>query len=106
MFAVDEHGNTLGGIRTPYVDVPIATLTGLGNGPAPGAPPVSFFCFISGQTVPFPGEKLAALYPRHGRFVFPYLFATLESVHAKFLLWPDAIALLRAAVQSDIGRRP
>ena len=31
VFAIDSHGNTLGGIRTPLVDAPIAKLTGTGQ---------------------------------------------------------------------------
>ena len=34
-FAVDDHGNARGGIRTPHVDVPAAVLSGLGNDGAP-----------------------------------------------------------------------
>jgi hypothetical protein len=103
-FALDEHGIALGGIRTPYVDVPIAALAGVGNGPAPGAPPFSVFCSAFGVTVPFTDEELAELYPTHGSFVWRYVFASLEAVHSRFLLWPDARALLRAAARSDIGR--
>jgi hypothetical protein len=41
----DEHGNALGGIRTPYVDVPIAALSGLGQ-------TGSILCLLFGTTVP------------------------------------------------------
>jgi hypothetical protein len=54
-------------------------------------------------TVPFTAEELAELYPTHASFVWRYLFSTLEAVHARFLLWPDALALLRAAALSDVG---
>jgi hypothetical protein len=103
-FALDEHGIALGGIRTPYVDVPIATLAGVGNGPAPNSPPFSVFCSAFGLTIPFSDAELAELYPNHGSFVWRYVFASLEAAHSRFLLWPDALALLRAAVRSDIGR--
>lgn len=102
-FAVDAHGIALGGIRTPYVDVPIATLTGVGNGPAPGAPPFSVFCSAFGVTIPFSDEELAELYPTHTSFVWRYFFASLKAVRSRFLLWPDARALLRAAAGSDVG---
>jgi hypothetical protein len=94
----------LGGIRHPYVDVPIATLTGIGNGAAEGAPRFSAFCSAFGVTIPFSDEKLAELYPTHGSFVWRYALATLEAVHSRFLLRTDAVALLKAAVQSDVGR--
>jgi hypothetical protein len=46
VLARDEFGNALGGIRTPLLDAPIATLTGEPNTGA-------FFCFLFGKTIPF-----------------------------------------------------
>lgn len=102
-FAVDEHGNALGGIRTPYVDAPIATLTGIGNGAAPGAPALSSFCGAFGVTIPFSDEKLAELYPTHKSWVKAFRRATRDAVRSTFLLKRDAKRLNAAAKQSDIG---
>lgn len=102
-FAVDEHGNARGGIRTPYVDAPIATLTGIGNGAAPGAPSFSRFCDAFGVTIPFTGEELATLYPTHKSYVKAFRRATRDAVRSKFLLKRDAKLLIRAAKKSDIG---
>src|SRR5262249_28140960 len=55
-FVVDEHGNVRGGIRNPWVDVPVAKLVGLGNSGAG-------FAFLVGITEPFDAAKLARLYP-------------------------------------------
>ena len=52
----DEHGNAKGGLRSPWVDVPTAVLTGIG---ATGGG----FTFLFGVTRPFDAAKLAALYP-------------------------------------------
>ncbi|HXK21405.1 MAG TPA: alpha/beta hydrolase domain-containing protein [Myxococcota bacterium] len=104
VYASDDNGNTLGGIRTPYVDVPIAKLTGTGNGPAPGAPPISANCVLFGQTVPFTEEQLAALYPNHGTYVVRFFSAALQAVFSQYLLLPDALHLLQAAAQSDIAK--
>ena len=52
----DEHGIALGGLRTPWVDVPTATLSGLG---AQG----EGFAFLFGITDAFDAQKLATLYP-------------------------------------------
>jgi hypothetical protein len=104
VFAADAYGNTRGGIRTPFVDVPLAKLTGIGNGAAPGAPEISRFCSIFGQTVPFTAAQIARLYPRHSVFVLKYLFASLKAVWSGYLLAPDALHLLRAAADSDIGQ--
>jgi hypothetical protein len=102
-FATDEHGNVRGGIRTPFLDVPVAKLTGTGNGPAPAAPPTSGFCGIFGQTVPFTAEQLAALYPSHGAFVWTFAVAGLRAFEQGHLTRPDVFNLVGAAIQSDIG---
>jgi len=52
----NEHGNVKGGLRTPWVDVPTAVLTGIG---ATGGG----FTFLFGVTRPFDGSQLEALYP-------------------------------------------
>ena len=82
-FVVDEHGNARGGIRTPHVDVPIATLSGLGNGGAP----ISFLC---GTTIPFSAEKLASLYASKADYCAKFDAATDAAVAAGFFLEADA----------------
>ena len=52
----DAHGNATGGIRTPSVDVPVATITGLRN--AGGS-----FCSLFGTTTPFDAATLAGPVP-------------------------------------------
>ena len=104
VFTVDAHGNTVGGIRTPLVDAPIAKLLGAGNTGAPGAPSTSMFCFLFGETVPFTAAELTALYPNHASYVSRFYLANVNAVNSQFLLQADADALLRAAVQSDIRR--
>ena len=104
VYASDARGNTLGGIRTPYVDVPIAKLLGTGNTAAPGSPPSSAFCFLFGQTIPFTEAELDALYPNHVSYVVPFALAGLDTVHSQFLQIEDWWALFRAAALSDIGK--
>jgi Alpha/beta hydrolase domain len=55
-FARDQYGIALGGVRTPWVDAPIATLSGLGQR-------VRGFGFLFGSTRKFTGSQLAARYP-------------------------------------------
>jgi hypothetical protein len=52
----DANGNTKGGIRTPWVDAPIARLSGSGNTGGP-------YGFLVGSTQPFDAATLARLYP-------------------------------------------
>ncbi|MCB1843854.1 MAG: hypothetical protein KDI09_12900, partial [Halioglobus sp.] len=46
-FELDNLGNVLGGVRTPYVDVPIAILSGEGQPQDPFNPEDRNFCFLS-----------------------------------------------------------
>lgn len=56
-YVVDGHGIARGGIRTPWVDVPLATLTGLAPAGGPG------FAFLFGHSQLFDSATVAALYP-------------------------------------------
>ena len=82
-FVVDEHGNARGGIRTPHVDVPIATLSGLGNGGAPLAR-------LCGTTIPFPREMLASMYTDKADYCARFDAATDDAVAKGFFLGADA----------------
>jgi len=92
----DAHGNALGGIRTPQVDVPIATLSGELAGLS--------VCSLFGQTVPFDAATLAALYPSHAAYVSAFSAAADAAVQAGFVLPPDATLMKEAAAASSIGQ--
>lgn len=95
-FVVDANGNVQGGVRTPAVDVPVATLSGLGQSG-------SSFCFLFGTTSPFSAAKLAALYPTHARFVARWAADTEADAVAGYLRPADAAELVSAAANSTIG---
>jgi hypothetical protein len=95
MIARDAFGNAMGGIRTPQVDVPIATFTGLQSG--------SILCLLFGTTTPFDAARLASLYPTHRAFVFSYRKAVSHAVKSGHILQPDAKLMRRWADGSDIG---
>ncbi|MCJ7436991.1 MAG: hypothetical protein MUP97_04415 [Acidimicrobiia bacterium] len=69
----DEHGIALGGIRTPLVEAPIATLSSEG---ATGGT----FCRVFGTTVPFDAATLSSLYPTHADYVAKFNQATDRAV--------------------------
>jgi hypothetical protein len=102
-YAKDANGNTLGGVRTPHVDAPIAKLGGFGNTAANGAL-ISQFCRLFGSTEPYPPEQLAALYKNHGQFVSAWGQATRNLVKDGFLLKADGDELTQSAVHSQIGK--
>lgn len=92
--ARDVHGNALGGIRTPQVDVPIATFSGDGKG--------SIVCLLFGSTTPFDASMLAELYPTENDYVDAFSAAADRAVQAGFVLAPDA-ALMKAAAASGFA---
>jgi hypothetical protein len=102
-YAKDANGNTIGGVRTPHVDAPIAVLGGIGNSGANGEL-ISQFCRLFGSTVPYPPQQLAAPYKNHGQFVSAWGQATRNLVKAGFLLKGDENELTQSAVHSPIGK--
>jgi hypothetical protein len=67
LMALDEHGNAKGGIRNPYVDVPVAKYTARNTAAASGGNPQ--LCGLSVYQTPFPAAKLRALYGNKDKFV-------------------------------------
>jgi Alpha/beta hydrolase domain len=94
--ARDAHGNALGGIRTPLVDVPIATLDGRPNNGGP-------FCNLFGHTGPFTPPVLSSLYSSHAQYVAAFDRATRRAVTNGFLLPQDAQHLEAAAASSGVS---
>jgi hypothetical protein len=88
----DERGNALGGVRTPHVDVPVATLSGIGNS-----------CFLFGTTAPFDAATLAAAYDDHAAFVAAWNKATTKAVRHGVILAEDAKRLRAVAKESSVG---
>jgi hypothetical protein len=96
--ARDAHGNAIGGIRTPHVDVPVATLLGEAANPGPS------FCSAFGATIAFSPEKLASLYHNHGDFLTQWKRATNSAVAAGFLTPEDGRLIAISPSSSNIGR--
>jgi hypothetical protein len=88
---LDAHGIAVGGVRTPWVDVPAART----SGPAPDESPMSFL-FGSGEV--FDAETLAGLYPG-GRPEYLERFTTAldQAIHAGHLLSADRDEILDLA---------
>ncbi len=104
-FVLDASGNVQGGIRTPYVDVPVAKLSGLGQ---PGSMETithggNSFCFLFGTTTLFDSATLSALYPSHASYVAAVNASTDSAVAQGFLLATDAELIKKAAEDSTIG---
>jgi len=93
-FRLDQHGNAIGGIRTPWVEVPTALLSGLGQtGEA--------FAMLFGRTEPFDDPTLSALYPGGNAEYVERFEASLDaSIAAGFILAEDRTEILELAADS------
>lgn len=87
----DANGNALGGIRTPWLDVPVATYSGMGN--SGGA-----IAGLVGSTVAFDSAQLRALYP-DGAHAYLDAFAKhlAEAVASGFILSDDVGEIIGVA---------
>jgi hypothetical protein len=92
----DPDGNALGGVRTPAVEAPIATLSGE---PDEGE---SVICSLFGSTTPFTRPQLLARYPTHAVYVEEVTAAADEAVAAGFLRPADRDAIIADAEDAPI----
>lgn len=81
----DAKGNALGGVRLPFLEVPIAVLSG--EGPLAS----------NGQTIPFDKATLNALYPSADDYVRAVKFASQTAIDGGFLLPEDAETIVENA---------
>lgn len=90
----DAQGNALGGVRSPQVDAPVATLTGINSGPG--------LCRLFGSTAPLSAAQLEALYPNHAAFVAAWAGSLARLQQEGFLLPADVAELLASGVNASI----
>lgn len=88
----DDYGIARGGIRTPHVDVPLSTLSGLGQSG-------ETFCGLFGTTTRFTADVLTSLYPTTDDFVAKWNAATDAAVESGVFLEEDAAKIKEAAAQ-------
>ncbi len=99
----DVHGNVIGGIRLPQMDLPIATYAPQ-NSLDPSVPPIlnslgGLFCVLTATSEPFDDATVAALYPDRELFVADFNQKIDDLLAARFLL-PEDAAKLRLFVES------
>ena len=82
----DADGNALGGVRTPLVDMPMDTLSGV---PASS----SVFCMLLGSTVPLSDLRVGELYSSRAEYQQLYEASANEAIAAGFVLEDDHAAL-------------
>ena len=94
-FALDDHGNVLGGVRTPAVDVPVATLSQVA---APGS---SVLCTLFGSTTPFSAPVLSNLYGTKAHYVARYTADLDRAIAGRYLLPSERPSLLAEAQRAQ-----
>ena len=92
----NSDGIAIGGIRTPPVDVPVATLSG-----APG-PKSSTICLLVGSTKPFSTARLKELYSSPATYQQRFDTSADATIKAGFVTPQDRAALLAFAEPSKI----
>jgi hypothetical protein len=93
-FRTDELGLAVGGIRTPWVEVPAAFMSGLGQSG-------ESFAMLFGRTDPFDDVALQALYPGGQEEYLKQFEASLDAaIAAGFILDDDRTEILGVAAAS------
>jgi Alpha/beta hydrolase domain len=96
----DRFGNALGGLRTPFVDVPTAMFS-----PTDGSAhdtPLSEVCPLMGFSIPFSHTTLHALLPSHAAYVARVSREANELVRRGFWVASDAAQVVRQAAASEV----
>lgn len=92
-------GIAIGGIRTPFVDVPIGVHSGKGNGPLNNAN-----CLLLGTSIPYDEATLKSLYPNHGSYVSQVIQSTKNAVKQGFITKKDSVEIIQNATKSNVGK--
>jgi hypothetical protein len=93
-----EHGIARGGIRTPWVEVPTATLSGLGQSG-------DGFAVLAGRTDLFDRQTLARLYPGGRADYLDRFAASLDATIAAGFLRPEDRAEILALAEASYARQ-
>jgi hypothetical protein len=100
----DSSGNVLGGVRTPHIQVPIATY-GFDNAPANSTDFVALLaCGLGGNTVPFTASQLLQLYPTHDDYVTKFMAAADEALSKGYFLQADRDEVVKEAMAAPIPK--
>ena len=100
VIARDQYGIALGGVRTPPVDVPVATLSG--QGPPGAAGPG----WLVGSTTPLDDATLLRLHGDKSGYLSAYIRSLDATIKDGFLLPADRAELLAQATAFPSRPRP
>jgi hypothetical protein len=95
----DKHGNAVGGLRTPYLDVPVATYYTKSEPADEESIP---FCSTQGYKIPFENEKISALYPTRGSYLSKVNGMVDSMVTERYLTRTDGEKIKREAEKLSV----
>jgi hypothetical protein len=99
---LDKYGNAVGGIRSPYLDVPTGTYYAHSTPANPDDPASGLFCSLVGYKVPFTKDLLMKLYPTHDRYVKKVNAQVDKLVRARLITPSDGQRIKNEAAQTTI----
>jgi hypothetical protein len=91
---LDRFGNVLGGVRTPFVDVPTAQWSGTSTGES--------FCAIAGHETPFDTAQLKSLYSTREQYAQAVRESVNKLVAARFITSEDGAKLITDSRQARV----
>jgi hypothetical protein len=96
----DRFGNALGGLRTPFVNVPVATYSP--SDTVTHDTELEGLCVLMGYSRPFGHARLRSLYPSHSGYVAKVAREAGELVNEGFLVPSDAVRVVAQAASADV----
>ena len=91
--ARDSYGNALGGVRTPFLDVPHSSYNVIDEGG---------FCWSLGWRTPFSSTVLHSLYPSHRDYIRTFTASAWDAVRRGVWLPHDALKAIESAQAEDV----
>lgn len=101
-FVLDAYGNVTGGLRSPFVDMPIYTFVPADTTAASSGPLGFLYCTLFGYKVPLSEAQLIALYASHEQYVQEVAEEAEQMRQERFLLDHSARAITRQAENADV----
>lgn len=95
----DQYGNALGGVRSPYLEAPVAAYHANST---PGDPASGLPCLLSSYKVPLSKEVLATLYPTHEAYVKKVAEKVDELVKERLLTKTDGEKIKKEAEGASV----
>ena len=91
---LDRFGNVVGGVRSPFVDVPTSTWLASQTGPV--------FCYLVGLQRPFSQARLRQLYPTHHAYVIDVTRDVRRLERQRYLTPYDGASLITHAQAASV----